>query len=189
MNNEINLCKDYVFDNFDVQVHNKFAYTTSVAVAEAPGINYNPLFIGGNNKDRIHLIHAIGNYVMKHFNYNVLYITATQYIEDIKSMTKEELEDKYENVSLLIVDDIECLIENAEVQLELLELFNRLHSNNKQVVFSSNNHFDKLSNLDENLRNTITWGITINISQTDNDSPNEVIKDDNSKSFNYNWLG
>lgn len=71
MTNETNLCKDYTFDNFNVNEDNKFAYNISLAVAEKPDTMYNPLFISSNDKDRIHLIHTIGNYVIEHFNYRV----------------------------------------------------------------------------------------------------------------------
>lgn len=91
---------------------------------------YNPLFISGNYKDRIHLIHAIGNYVIEHFNYRVFYITAAEYSNKLKSMKDKEYKDKYENVDILIMDKIEYIINDLNAQSEL---FNELYSDNKQI--------------------------------------------------------
>lgn len=144
----MNLNKEYKFINFDTNKGNKLAYTLSLSVAEQPGKKYLPLFISGNEKERTHLINAIANYVIELFNYNVLYIKATE----IKKIPN--------NIDVLLIDELEHLSSTEEPIL--IEIIKTFHSNKKQIVLGSNKMLDEL-NISNNLKEFINWGISVNI--------------------------
>lgn len=146
----MNINKNYRFDNFKINKDNRFAFNLASIVAKQPGKNYIPLFISENKKDRTHLMNAIANYVIEVFNYNVLYVNATE-INSIAS-----------NVDLLLIDEFECL--SIKDEIKLIEIIKAFQSNKKQVVLGSNKTLDEL-NVNDKLKAVINWGISVNIKQ------------------------
>ena len=170
-----NLDSRYTFDNFIVGQSNKFAKATSLAVAEKPGYMYNPLFIyGKSGLGKTHLMHAIGNYISKNSNMKVLYVTSEKFVEDFiniyrKNKNDNNFEDvdsfknKYRDIDVLMIDDIQYLEIANKTQQEFFNTFNELHCNNKQIIISSDRSPDDLNKLEERLRTRFNWGLTIDI--------------------------
>ncbi|MEG2028533.1 MAG: chromosomal replication initiator protein DnaA [Bacilli bacterium] len=176
-----NLISDYNFNSFIVGKSNKFARATALAIAEQPGKMYNPLFIyAKSGLGKTHLIHAIGNYIVENSNKKVLYITCEQFVNDFIDLYKKNKEDnnfesvdnfkkKYRSVDVLIIDDIQYLEIAAKTQQEFFNTFNELHSNNKQIIITSDRSPDDLKKLEERLRTRFNWGITVDITPPDFD--------------------
>ncbi len=173
-NFETNLINKYNFDNFIVGESNKFAHATALAVAENPGQMYNPLFIYGNSGlGKTHLMHAIGNYIVKNKNKRVLYVTCERFIEDFIGITRKKnknnfdnveiFKKKYRDIDVLIIDDIQYLGNANQTQQEFFNTFNDLYGNNKQIIISSDRSPEDLKLLEERLLTRFNWGLTINI--------------------------
>ena len=172
---ESNLDQKYTFENFIVGNSNKFAKATSLAVAEQPGFMYNPLFIyGSSGLGKTHLMHAIGNYIVKNSNKKVLYVTSEKFVDDFLNIYRknkeennfdavDEFKNKYRNVDVLMIDDIQYLEIASKTQQEFFNTFNELHCNNKQIIISSDRSPDDLKKLEERLRTRFNWGLTIDI--------------------------
>lgn len=176
---ETNLNPQYTFENFIIGESNKFAHATALAVAENPGYMYNPLFIYGNSGlGKTHLMHAIGNYITTHSGKTVLYVTSEKFVSDFIGINKRNKEgnnfdnveifkNKYRNVDVLIIDDIQYLGNANQTQQEFFNTFNDLYGNNKQMIISSDRSPDDLKLLEDRLRTRFNWGLTINILQPD----------------------
>lgn len=176
---ETNLNPQYTFENFIVGESNKFAHATALAVAENPGYMYNPLFIyGKSGLGKTHLMHAIGNYIHKNSSKTVLYVTSEKFVSDFIGINKKNKEgnnfdnveifkNKYRNVDVLIIDDIQYLGNANQTQQEFFNTFNDLYGNNKQIIISSDRSPDDLKLLEDRLRTRFNWGLTINILQPD----------------------
>lgn len=174
-NLETNLNPQYTFDNFIVGNSNKFAKATSLAVAEKPGFMYNPLFIYGNSGlGKTHLMHAIGNYIVKHSDKRVLYVTCEKFVSDFIGISKrnkdgnnydsvEIFKKKYRDIDVLMIDDIQYLGNAYQTQQEFFNTFNDLYGNNKQIIISSDRSPDDLKLLEDRLRTRFNWGLTIDI--------------------------
>lgn len=173
-NFETNLIPKYNFDNFIVGNSNKFAHATALAVAENPGKMYNPLFIYGNSGlGKTHLMHAIGNYIVKNKNARVLYVTCERFVEDFIGITRKKnknnfdnveiFKKKYRDIDVLIIDDIQYLGNANQTQQEFFNTFNDLYGNNKQIIISSDRSPEDLKLLEERLLTRFNWGLTINI--------------------------
>ncbi|MBE6138631.1 MAG: chromosomal replication initiator protein DnaA [Firmicutes bacterium] len=172
---ESNLDPKYTFDNFIVGNSNKFAKATSLAVAEQPGFMYNPLFIyGSSGLGKTHLMHAIGNYIVKNSKKKVLYVTSEKFVDDFLNIYRKNKEDnnfeavdgfkrKYRDIDVLMIDDIQYLEIASKTQQEFFNTFNELHCNNKQIIISSDRSPDDLKKLEERLRTRFNWGLTIDI--------------------------
>ena len=172
---ESNLKPQYTFENFIVGESNKFAKATAIAVAEKPGIMYNPLFLYGNSGlGKTHLMHALGNYVVKNSKKRVLYVTSEEFVNDFidlyrKNKDNDNREDvrsfkkKYRDVDVLMIDDIQYLQIANSAQQEFFNTFNELYGNNKQIVISSDRSPDDLTKLENRLQTRFNWGITIDI--------------------------
>ena len=172
---ESNLDSRYTFDNFIVGTSNKFAKATALAVAEQPGFMYNPLFIYGNSGlGKTHLMHAIGNYIVKNSKKRVLYVTSEKFVDDFLNIYRQNKEDgnldavnefkkKYRDIDVLMIDDIQYLEIASKTQQEFFNTFNELHCNNKQIIISSDRSPDDLKKLEERLRTRFNWGLTIDI--------------------------
>lgn len=172
---ESNLKPQYTFENFIVGESNKFAKATAIAVAEKPGIMYNPLFLYGNSGlGKTHLMHALGNYVVKNSKKRVLYVTSEEFVNDFidlyrKNKDNDNREDvrsfkkKYRDVDVLMIDDIQYLQIANSAQQEFFNTFNELYGNNKQIVISSDRSPDDLNKLENRLQTRFNWGITIDI--------------------------
>ena len=182
-----NLISKYTFENFIVGDSNRFAHTAAVNVSKNPGIIYNPLFIyGKSGLGKTHLMHAIGNYIIKNSNKKVLYITCDDFIHEfIDISSKNDTNDmdvinsfknKYRNIDVLIIDDIQFLGGASKTQQEFFHTFNFLHSSDKQIIISSDKSPDDLKLLEERLRTRFSWGLTVNIYPPDYELRCKIIK-------------
>ena len=183
-----NLISKYTFDNFVVGNSNKFAHAAALSVAENPGLMYNPLFIYGNSGlGKTHLMHAIGNYMVTNSNKKVLYVTSDQFIQDFINTNKKDengenlsfvelFKDKYRNIDVLIIDDIQFLSGANATQNEFFNTFNSLHNDNKQVIISSDRSPDDLKVFEDRLKTRFRWGLTVNIFPPDFELRTEIIK-------------
>ena len=181
-----NLNKNLLFDNFVVGDTNKFAKTAALAVAQSPGNQYNPLFIyGKSGLGKTHLMHAIGNYIEENNkDLKVLYTTSDEFRKDYTGISNtdnsidyaKEFKNKYRNIDVLIIDDIQYLVGAEKTQEEFFHTFNDLHSRNKQIIISSDRSPDDLKLLEDRLRTRFCWGLTVNIFPPDFALRTEIIK-------------
>lgn len=171
-----NINAKYTFDTFVVGSNNKFAHAASVAVAETPGKVYNPLFLhGGVGLGKTHLMHAIANYILRENpNMKVLYVTSEYFtnelIETLRAgdptgMTK--FREKYRNIDVLLIDDVQFIIGKESTQEEFFHTFNSLHSVNKQIIISSDRPPKDIETLEERLRTRFECGLIADISSPD----------------------
>ena len=183
-----NLKSKYSFENFIVGNSNKFAHAAALSVAENPGNMYNPLFIYGNSGlGKTHLMHAIGNYISQNSNKTILYVTSDQFIQDFISINKKDdhgtnfnyvdfFKNKYRNIDVLIIDDIQFLGGATQTQQEFFHTFNNLYNDSKQIIISSDRSPADLKLLEERLRTRFTWGLTVNIYPPDFALRTEILK-------------
>ncbi|MCK7485589.1 MAG: DnaA/Hda family protein [Bacillus subtilis] len=149
MNQTSGLSGAYTFDNFVVGASNRLAYTSAIKVADQPGAFANPLYIFGDvGLGKTHLMQCIGNYILENdLNKKVLYVKTDQFIEDYGQAAQKKLFDdfskKYENVDILLVDDIQFLSGKSQTQLEFFKIFERLKEANKQIVITSDRSGDR----------------------------------------------
>ena len=182
-----NLNPNYTFDTFVIGDSNRFAQTAAVAVAEQPGKVYNPLFIHGKSGlGNTHLMHAIGNYIMETTDKKVLYVTSEKFISDFIDINRkdadnydiiEHFKEKYRNIDVLIIDDIQFLGGAVKSQQEFFHTFNNLYDSNKQIIISSDRSPDDLKALEDRLRTRFRWGLTANIFPPDFDLRCKILKD------------
>ena len=185
---DANLNPEYKFENFIVGESNRFAQATALAVAENPGKMYNPLFIYGNSGlGKTHLMHAIGNYIVDNSNRKVLYVSSETFISDFLGLNKKNsdgtnfekkdaFKEKYRNLDVLIIDDIQFLGTAPKSQDEFFHTFNTLFDNKKQIIISSDNSPDDLKNLEDRLRTRFNWGLKVNIFPPDNELRKKILK-------------
>ncbi len=174
-NHQSNLKPEYTFDTFIVGDSNRLAHAAAFAVAESPGSTYNPLFIyGKSGLGKTHLMHAIGNYIQQTSNKKVLYVTSEQFIDDFSGISRKDkknenysyadfFKDKYRNIDILIIDDIQFLAGATQTQQEFFHTFTALHDNKKQIIISSDRSPNDLKLLEDRLRTRFSWGLTVNI--------------------------
>ena len=177
----------YTFDNYIVGNTNKFAQKAALEVAKAPGSLYNPLFIYGNSGlGKTHLMHAIGNYIVEHSNLKVLYVRSDEFISDFMFNTKKDengnidkmnnFKEKYRNLDVLIVDDIQFLQNAEKSQEEFFNIFNKLYGENKQIILSSDRSPTDLKKLEDRLKTRFCWGLTVDIHPPDFELRVAIIK-------------
>ena len=163
----------YTFDNFVVGDSNKYAQAAALAVAESPSEAYNPLFIyGGSGLGKTHLMHAIGIYLLEHHeNINVLYVSSEMFTNElIKSIGEKkinEFKNKYRQVDVLLIDDIQFLEGKETTQVEFFYTFNTLYDLNKQIVISSDRPPNKLNMLSDRLRSRFAWNMIADLMPAD----------------------
>lgn len=162
----------YTFDNFIVGSCNDLAYTACLAAAADPGMKYNPLFIyGGVGLGKTHLLQAVGNKIQANTpNARVLYISSetfvSEFLEHIR-FKKTGFSDKYRNVDVLIVDDMQFIANKEKTQEEFFHTFNALHQSNKQIIIGSDKPPRSIPTLTERLRSRLEWGMAIDIQMPD----------------------
>ena len=187
-----NLNFKYRFDTFVVGGNNKFAHSASLAVAESPGVAYNPLYLyGGAGLGKTHLMHSIGHFILEHNpDMKVLYVTSEQFtnevIESIRSgnaskMTK--LREKYRTVDVLLIDDVQFIIGKESTQEEFFHTFNVLHSAGKQIILSSDKPPKEMETLEERFRSRFEWGLIADIQPPDYETRMAILK---KNAENYN---
>ncbi len=186
---ENNLDKSLNFDNYIVGNTNRFAKVAGMAVAEQPGKIHNPLFIyGKSGLGKTHLMHAIGNFITETTNKKVLYTTSDMFMNEyigIAGMEKgknaidysNNFKNKYRNVDVLIIDDIQYLVGADKTQEEFFYTFNALHQANKQIIISSDRSPDDLKKIEERLRSRFMWGLPVNIDPPDFELRVRIIKE------------
>lgn len=164
-----NINPKYKFDNFIIGPSNKMAHATSLAVSKSLGDIYNPLFLySGPGLGKTHLMHSIANSVLeRNPEAKVLYVTSEKFtnelIEAIRSGTNERFRDKYRNLDMLLIDDIQFIINKESTQEEFFHTFNTLYDRKKQIIISSDKPPKNLKTLDERLTSRFEWGITVDI--------------------------
>ena len=159
----------YTFNTFVVGGNNKFAQAAAMSVAETPGSKYNPFFIwGGVGLGKTHLMHAIGNQILRNNpNAKILYVTSenfmNQLINALKEQATEKFREKYRNIDVLLIDDIQFIADKRSTQEEFFHTFNALYEAGKQIVLSSDKPPKDIELLEERLKSRFDWGITADI--------------------------
>ena len=185
---QTNLNPNLNFDNFVVGDTNRLAKVAAMAVAEAPGRIHNPLFIyGKSGLGKTHLMHAIGNFITQNSNRKVLYCTCDEFMTEYTNIANpdnakntveyaNDFKNKYRNVDVLIIDDIQYLVGAEKTQQEFFNTFNYLHQSNKQIIISSDRSPEDLKILEERLRSRFMWGLPVDIYPPDFDLRCRIIR-------------
>ena len=170
---EANLNSKYTFDTFVVGGSNNFAHAYALKVAEAPGEIVNPLFLfGGVGLGKTHLMQSIANYILQHNqNAKVLYVTSEAFTNELINVIRNEnqnavveFRNKYRNIDVLLIDDIQFIIGKDRSQEEFFHTFNTLHEAKKQIIISSDKPPKEMTTLEERLRSRFEWGLSVDIS-------------------------
>ncbi len=171
----------YTFDSFIVGSSNDLAYSACNAVVSQLGTKYNPLFLyGGVGLGKTHLIQAVGNAVLeKNPDMNVLYISSETFVKEFLEsirFKKKGFADKYRNVDVLIVDDMQFIANKEKTQEEFFHTFNALHQANKQIIISSDKPPRNIPTLTERLRSRFEWGMSIDIQMPDFETRSAILE-------------
>ena len=177
-----NLNTTYTFDRFVAGKSNRLAYMIALQVAERPGEVANPLYIfGGVGLGKTHLMQAIGNFILDdNPSSRILYCTSEKFIDDYRHATLdnnfEAFKEKYRNIDVLLIDDIQFLSKKEQTQTEFFNTFNELYNNNKQIVITSDRPASDLKDIMDRLTSRFEWGLQADIQIPDTQTRIEIMK-------------
>ncbi len=177
-----NLNASYTFDSFVVGNSNRLAYTSAIKVADQPGVVANPLYIFGDvGLGKTHLMQCVGNYILEgDMNKKVMYVKTDQFVEEYVRLASkrkfDEFNQKYRDVEVLLIDDIQFLAKKEKSQIEFFKLFETLHGTQKQIVITSDRSASELKDVMSRLTSRFEWGVTVDINRPDLDHRIKILQ-------------
>jgi len=181
---EANLNPRYTFDSFVVGANNQFAHAASLSVAENPGKEYNPLFIyGGPGLGKTHLMHSIAHFILaKNRKAKIQYVTSEVFVSELinaiqnRNRNMESFKDKYRNVDVLLIDDVQFIVGKESTESEFFHTFNDLRESGKQIVLSSDRPPRDFTSLEERLRSRFESGLSVDITAPDYETRMAILR-------------